>query len=72
VLKLVKLKMRDRFVAPNVGLNFRWLGTVDYKIMIHMTNTTWRMHQNEDTKQTQPLIRIIRTLSRHGHGVVVP
>ena len=72
MLKLVKLETRERVVTPCVGLNFGWVGTVDYKITIHMTNTTWRIHQNEDTKQTQTINIITKTLTRHGHGVVLP
>jgi hypothetical protein len=52
VLKLVKLEMRERFTAPYVGLNFGWVGTVDYEITIHMMNMTPRMEQqSEDTIQ---------------------
>jgi hypothetical protein len=31
-----------------------------------------KMDESGDTRQTYPIIRIIKALSRHTHGVVIP
>jgi hypothetical protein len=64
--------MRGLILRPNVGLNFGWVCTLDWEKTIHMTNTTPRMEQSEDTIQTHPITRITKTISRCVHGVVVP
>ncbi len=52
------------------GLNFGWVGTLE-KNDTHDEYDT-KMDESGDTRQTYPIIRIIKTLRRHAHGVVVP
>ncbi len=63
-IALVNNKTEGQFPTPKVGLNIGCGGTLDCKETIHMENTTNRKKESQDRLQTNPIIKIKKTLIR--------